>query len=111
MDRGPQLRALDFDARDVDFKTWVEDFEQKVHHSWIVPVYRGYGGKVEFELVVEENGTITTLEALESRASGALVKAAREAFSRARLLPLPAGYDRLRVRMRVTCVYGPPPAE
>jgi hypothetical protein len=111
MDRGPQLRALDFDPRGADFEAWVEDFEQKIHHNWIVPKYRGYGGSVDFRLVVEENGTITTLEVVEARADGALVAAARKAFERSRLEPLPEDYGWLRVTMRVTCVYGPPPGE
>jgi TonB family protein len=111
MDRGPQLRELDIDARVADFAEWVEDFEQRIHHNWIVPRYRGYGGRVDLEVVVERNGTITTLEVVEATASKALVDAAREAFSRSRLEPLPEAYERLRVSMRVTCVYGPPPGE
>ncbi len=111
MDRGPQLRELDLEARGADFGQWVEDFEQAVHHNWIVPRYRGYGGRVDLELVVERNGTITTLEVVEATAGKALVDAAREAFARSRLPPLPEEYEWLRVPMTVTCVYGPPPGE
>jgi hypothetical protein len=111
MDRGPQLRALDIDARVADFAEWVEDFEQRIHFNWIVPRYRGYGGRVDLELVVERNGTITTLDVVETTANKPLVDAARKAFSRTRLAPLPEAYERLRLSMRVTCVYGPPPGE
>ena len=108
---GPQLRGLTFDPRGADFGAWVDDFERRVHHNWVVPKYFGYGGQVELGLVVEANGTLTAIEVLESTASEPLREAAHEAFARSHLPPLPEGFDRLRVRMRVTCVYGPPPGE
>ena len=108
---GPQLRGLTFDARGADFTDWVADFEGKVHHNWVLPSYFGYGGQVEFGFLVEENGTITALEVLESTATQPLVQAARDALTRSRLAPLPDGFDRSRVSMRVTCAYGPPPGE
>lgn len=108
---GPQLRGLTFDARSADFTDWVADFEGKVHHNWVLPSYFGYGGQVEFGFLVEENGTITALEVLESTTTQPLVQAARDALTRSRLEPLPADFDRLRVSMQVTCVYGPPPGE
>jgi len=108
---GPQLRGLTFDARGADFAGWVDDFEKRVHHNWVVPKYFGYGGEIEFSLLVERNGTLTAIEVLESTASAPLRQAAHEAFAMSRLPPLPGGFDRLRVRMRVTCIYGPPPGE
>jgi TonB family protein len=108
---GPQLTGLTLDARAADFTGWVEDFEQRVHQNWIPPTYRGYGGRVDFGLLVERNGTVTAIEVLESTASEALERAAHEAFARSRLPPLPEDYDRLRVSLRVICVYGPPPGE
>jgi hypothetical protein len=108
---GPQLRGLAFDTRGAEFAAWVEEFERRVHHNWVVPKYFGYGGDVEFSLVVERNGTLTGIEVLESTASAPLKRAAHDAFAMSRLPPLPKGFDRLRVRLRVTCIYGPPPGE
>jgi TonB family protein len=108
---GPQLRGLAFDARGADFTDWVAGFEKTVHHNWVVPTYFGYGGQVEFGLLVEHNGTLTAIEVLESTASERLRQAAREALAKSRFGPLPEGLDRLRIPMRVTCVYGPPPGE
>ena len=108
---GPQLRGLTLDARGGDFTGWVDDFEQKVHHNWVVPTYFGYGGQVEFSFFVEASGAISALEVLESSASEALVEAAREALTRSRFAPLPEGFDWSGVSVRITCVYGPPPGE
>ena len=76
---GPQLWGLAFDAREADFDDWVDDFEQKVHHNWVLSTYFGYGGRVQLGFVVEENGTVTAIEVLESTATQPLVDAAREA--------------------------------
>ncbi len=108
---GPQLWGLAFDAREADFDDWVDDFEQKVHHNWVLSTYFGYGGRVQLGFVVEENGTVTAIEVLEATATQPLVDAAREALARSRLEPLPDDFDRARVSMQVTCVYGPPPGE
>jgi TonB family protein len=108
---GPQLRGLAFDPRGADFSAWVVDFEKKVHHNWDPPTYFDYGGQVELAFTVERNGTVSALQELASSASEPLKRAAREAVLRSRLGPLPEDYDRLRISMRVTCVYGPPPLE
>lgn len=108
---GPQLAGLTFDARGADLSAWVEDFEQKVHHNWILPTYHGYGGQVDFGLLVERNGTLTAIDVIASTAGKALERAAHEAFARSRLAPLPEDYDRMQLGLRVTCVYGPPPGE
>jgi len=105
--QGPQLEGPELDARGADFSEWLDDFEKKTHYNWDPPTYFGYGGSVEFMFTVEQNGTLSMVDQVTSSGSEALDEAARRALTHSRYEPLPEGFPRLRVTMRVVFHYYP----
>jgi TonB family protein len=104
---GHNMGGLMFDPRGADFTVWVNRFKNEVYRNWIVPeaVLFGYRGHVDFEFTVERDGTISALRILKSSGTPSLDRAAQNALTSSRLLPLPDDYGPPRVTMQVTFVY------
>jgi TonB family protein len=104
---GRQMGPLFFDPEGADFTGWINHFKNEVYRNWIVPqaVLFGYRGHVDFEFWVERDGRLTDLRMLKSSGTPALDRAAQNALTGARLLPLPSDYAPARARMQVTFYY------
>jgi protein TonB len=106
---GQNLYGLRFDPRGADFTIWVNDFKNQVYRNWIVPqaAYLGYGGHVDFEFVIERDGSMSSLRMLKTSGTPALDRAARNALTSSRFRPLPDDYGPPRITMQVAFHYGP----
>jgi TonB family protein len=108
---GQNIGGLFFDPQGADFTRWVNHFKNEVYRNWIVPqpALLGFKGHVAFEFTVERDGTMTSLRLLRSSGTLALDRAAQNALSGSRFLPLPADYGPPRITMQVTFFYNEGP--
>jgi protein TonB len=105
---GRQMGPLFFDPEGADFTGWVNHFKNEVYRNWIVPEAARFGfraGHVDFEFWVERDGRMTGLRLLKSSGTPALDRAAQNALTGSRLLPLPSDFGPPRTRMQVTFYY------
>jgi protein TonB len=108
---GQNLGGLHFDPQGADFTLWVNTFKNEVYRNWIVPqaALFGFRGHVDFEFTVERNGSMSALRMLKSSGTTSLDRAAQNALSSSRFLPLPDDYGPPRVTMQVTFFYNEAP--
>jgi TonB family protein len=108
---GHNMGGLMFDPQGADFTVWINRFKNEVYRNWIVPeaVLFGYRGHVDFEFTVERDGAISSLRMLKPSGTVSLDRAAQNALTSSRLLPLPDDYGPPRVTMQVTFVYNEAP--
>ena len=69
----------------------------------------GFKGQVTFEFTTERDGTMSSLRMLRSSGTPALDRAAQNALSGSRFIPLPADYGPPRFTMQVTFFYNEGP--
>jgi protein TonB len=105
------MGPLFFDPQGADFTRWINHFKNEVYRNWIVPQPARFGmaGHVDVEMVVERDGTISSLRVLKSAGALALDRAAVNALRGSQFLPLPADYDPARVTMQVSFYYNEVP--
>ncbi len=110
---GQNLAGLYFDPLGADFTLWVSRFKNEVYRNWIVPqpALMGFRGHVEFEFMVERDGTMSTIRMVRSSGIPAFDRAAQNALTGSRFLPLPSDYGPPRITMRVTFYYNEGPAQ
>jgi TonB family protein len=110
---GGQMGPLFFDPQGADFTEWVQRFKNEVYRNWILPPSAALGGtgQVDFEFVVDRNGTMTEVRLLESSGTPSYDRAARNALLASLLLPLPKDFAPATVAMRVGFVYGMRPPD
>lgn len=108
---GQNIGGLFFDPQGADFTLWVNHFKNELYRNWIVPqpALMGFKGQVEFELLVERDGTLSALRMLRSAGTPALDRAAQSALTSSRFLPLPADYGPPRLTIRLTFFYNEGP--
>ncbi len=109
---GRDLGGLYFDPQGADFTLWIQRFKDEVYRNWIPPQSFLWGaarGHVDFEFTVERNGTLSALRMEKSSGTPSLDRAAQNALTSSRYLPLPDDYRPPRVTMKVTFVYGEGP--
>jgi TonB family protein len=109
---GQNLGGLYFDPQGADFTLWINRFKDEVYRNWIVPQAALFGaarGHVDFEFTVERDGSMSALRLLLSSGTASLDRAAQNALTSSRLLPLPDDYGPPRVTMRVTFFYNEAP--
>jgi periplasmic protein TonB len=108
---GQNIGGLFFDPQGADFTRWVNHFKNEVYRNWIVPqpALLGFRGRVDFEFTIERDGTMTGLRMIHSSGTPALDRAAQNALSGSRLLPLPDDYGPQRITMQVTFFYNEGP--
>jgi protein TonB len=108
---GQNIGGLFFDPQGADFTRWVNHFKNEVYRNWILPqpALMGFKGHVVFEFTVERDGTMTSLRMLKSSGTLALDRAAQNALSGSRFLPLPDDYGPPRITMQVTFYYNEGP--
>jgi len=108
---GQNLGGLYFDPQGADFSLWINTFKNEVYRNWIVPqaALLGFRGHVDFEFTVERNGSMTALRMLKSSGTTSLDRAAQNALTGSRFLPLPDDYGPPRVTMQVTFLYNEAP--
>ena len=102
---GPGIADPRFDPRGADFADWVAAFKVTVGQQWRV-VEDAAVGKVDVELVVERDGSMSAMRVVESSGSLSLDGAAARALGNSRFLPLPEAYPAETVMMRVRLVHG-----
>ena len=108
---GQNLGGLYFDPQGADFTLWINTFKNEVYRNWIVPqaALFGFHGHVDFEFTVERNGSMSGLRMLKSSGTTSLDRAAQNALTGSRWLPLPDDYGPPRVTMQVTFFYNEAP--
>ncbi len=108
---GQNLGGLYFDPQGADFTLWVNTFKNEVYRNWILPqtALFGFRGHVDFTFTVERDGTISALRMLKSSGTPSLDRAAQNALTSSRWLPLPDDYGPPRVTMQVTFFYNEAP--
>ena len=102
------MGALFFDPQGADFTLWINRFKDEVYRNWNIPEAANLGaarGHVDFEFVVERDGTMSSLRMLKSSGTNSLDRAAEFALRGSRLLPLPDDYGPARVTMQVSFHY------
>jgi TonB family protein len=112
MGTGQQVGPLFFDPQGADFTAWVNHFKNDVYRNWVVPqsALFGYaGGQVSFAFTVERDGRVSRVEMTASSGTPAFDRAAHNALSSSRLLPLPADFGPSRLTIQVTFYYGEGP--
>ena len=105
------IGGLAFDPQGADFTLWVNRFKDEVYRNWTIPNSALFGasrGHVDFEFVVERDGTMSSLRMEKSSGTPSLDKAAEFALRGSRLLPLPDDYGPPRVTMHVSFHYNDP---
>jgi TonB family protein len=100
---GGQMGPLFFDPQGADFTEWIQRFKNEVYRNWILPPSAALGGsgEVDFEFVVDRNGTMSDVRLLESSGTPSYDRAARNALLASLLLPLPKDFAPAAVAMRV----------
>ncbi len=108
---GQNQAGLYFDPQGADFTLWINTFKNEVYRNWIVPqaALFGFRGHVDFEFTVERDGSMSALRLLKSSGTTSLDRAAQNALSGSRWLPLPEDYGPPRVTMQVTFFYNEAP--
>jgi protein TonB len=108
---GQNLGGLYFDPQGADFTLWINTFKNEVYRNWIVPqtALFGFRGHVDFEFTVERNGSMSALRMLKSSGTTSLDRAAQNALTGSRFLPLPDEYGPPRVTMQATFFYNEAP--
>lgn len=110
--RGQNVGGLYFDPQGADFTLWINRFKDEVYRNWIVPQAALFGaarGHVDFEFTVERDGTMSGLRLLKTSGTTSLDRAAQNALTSSRLLPLPDDYGPPRVTMTVSFFYNEAP--
>lgn len=108
---GQNQAGLYFDPQGADFTLWINTFKNEVYRNWIVPqaALFNFRGHVRFEFTVERDGSMSALRMLWSSGTVSLDRAAQNALSGSRWLPLPDDYGPPRVTMQVTFFYNEAP--
>jgi periplasmic protein TonB len=107
-----RLGSLSFDPQGADFTAWLDHFRSEVYNNWMLPkaFELGFHGEVEFEFVVERDGTMSSIRMIRSAGTPGLDRAARNALLGSRFLPLPSDYGPPRVTMGVIFSYATGPS-
>jgi TonB family protein len=109
---GQNLGGLYFDPQGADFTLWINHFKNEVYRNWIVPQAALFGaarGHVDFEFTVERDGSMSAPRLLKSSGTASLDRAAQNALTSSRFMPLPDDYGPPRVTMQVTFFYNEAP--
>jgi protein TonB len=108
---GQNMAGFHFDPQGADFTLWIQHLKDDVYRNWILPqtALLGFSGHVDFRFVVERDGTMSSLQMLKSSGTDSLDRAARNALTSSRCLPLPDDYGPPRLTIEVTFVYNEGP--
>lgn len=109
---GKSIAGLAFDPQGADFSVWANHFKGELYRNWIVPqaaLFGFAGGHVDFQVVIERDGTISSLEILKSSGTASLDRAARNAITSSRFMELPSDYRPPRLAIQLTFEYGTRP--
>jgi TonB family protein len=112
-----RVGAPSFDSQNVDFASWLSQFEVKAGVHWSVP--KAPNPKlpchVDLEFVVEHDGKVSDAKTVNSSGAVDFDKSAVKALRAARFPPLPVGFQPPSVTMHVTFWFNegepPPPAK
>lgn len=99
-----------FDPLGADFSAWLSHAKDEIYRNWVIPqtAMLGFYGDVEFHLVLERDGSISSLQMARSSGTSSLDRAAQHALEGSRFLPLPDDYRPRRLPLALTFVYGRP---
>jgi len=108
---GRNLYGFHFDAKGADFTLWVNHLKNEVYRNWIMPqpALLGASGHVDFAFTVERDGTVSALRILKSSGTASLDRAAQNALTSSRILPLPDDYGPPRLTIQVSFYYNEAP--
>jgi TonB family protein len=108
---GGQMGPLFFDPQGADFTAWVQHWKSETYRNWILPPAAefGWSGEVDLQFVVDRAGTVTEVRLVRSSGIAAYDRAARNALTADRLLPLPADYAPATLTIDVGFLYNARP--
>ncbi len=109
---GPMMFGLYFDPQGADFTLWINHFKNELYRNWSergAAIPDSIRGHVDFEFIIERNGSMSALRMLKSSGISSLDQAAREVLSASAFNELPNDYKPPRVTMQVTCFYNEAP--
>ncbi len=103
-----EIAALRFDPQGADFDAWVGHFKHAITQEWIMPeeAESGTRGTVDFELVIEKDGSMSAARMKKSSGTSSLDRAAANALAKSRFLPLPEAYPQANLVLQVSLAYG-----
>jgi protein TonB len=106
------MGGLLFDPDGADFTAWINHFRIEVYRNWIVPTpaMMGFRGHVDIEFTIERDGSMSSMRLEKSAGQPALDRAAQNALSGSRFLPLPADFRPQRVTIHVSFLYNEGPS-
>jgi TonB family protein len=107
---GQNNAGFHFDPQGADFTLWLSQAKDEIYRNWVIPqtALLGFYGDVEFHVVIERDGSISSLQMARSSGTSSLDRAAQHALEGSRFLPLPDDYRPRRLPMAMTFVYGRP---
>jgi TonB family protein len=105
---GQRMGPLFFDPEGADFTAWINHFKNETYRNWIVPqeaAKQGLRSHVDLEMIVERDGSSSSIRLLKSSGTPTLDRGAENALRSSRFLPLPTDFPSPRVTMQVTFFY------
>src|SRR6266540_1412706 len=101
---GQKTSGFYFDPQGADFTQWLSRFNSELDRNWIAPqpALMGFHGTVAFEMIIERDGTMSSLRMVRSTGNAALDRSVRNALIGSRLLPLPGDYRPARLPLTLT---------
>lgn len=100
---------LYFDPLGADFTLWIQRFKDELYRNWIVPQSVMLGaarGETALHFTVERDGDMSDIRLVRSAGTAALDRAAANALSSGRYLPLPDDYGPARLTAVIVFEYG-----
>ena len=107
-DFGPSFQ---FDARGVDFGSWLRRFRAQVYRNWLIPyASMAFHGNTVLRFTIHRNGAISDLVVLRPSSIDAFTKAAFNAIKSSNpTVPLPSEYPEDSMVMTVIFYYNETP--
>jgi TonB family protein len=108
-----RLGVPSFDPQGADFTVWLSHFRREIFENWVIPKAADpeSHGQVDFEFIVDRDGSISNVHILASSNVPALDRAARNALLGSQLQALPPDFAPSRVTMGLTFWYDKRPDE
>ena len=104
----PAVAALRFDPQGVDFGAWVSHFKAAASPTArpeADPSSSAGHLSVDFEFVIERDGSISAVRMLKGSGRSTLDRAAATALTNGRYLPLPEAYPEANLMVQATFVF------
>ena len=105
---GQNQAGFFFDPQGADFTVWLSHAKDELYRNWVIPqtALLGFSGQADFEVVLERDGTISSLRLVRPSGTSSLDRAAQNALTGSRFMPLPEDYRPRRLPFLISFLYG-----